>query len=759
MRKFTVGVSSGPVALLLLVTVAMVGPLPGSDAADELDQAQQAAQEALAHEEATHEEWFSVSSARAATQAIAEASREAVGRALAEFEAAGGDGKHDADEAQAGNQTGPTDRFTALRAAYDQMLSDHEVAERAIEALPPMEVRMWRVIADTQAVLRTAAQLEAKQAQELADRDAADANAVEQARRAERKVRELDALTAWKAESWSRSFQQSTFNQMRRMHVEAGKLAEALAAVETDPGRQEQLQALVAASTEKQRQAQEQSEAFGRTADAAADKLRVLENLAWGGLKPLATEEWNSSTARHLLVRAGFGGTPKQVADLHAMGLHRAVEFLVAFQNQPAAKPMFDAAPQSPPQPYEAMIRLDRLKLRAVNERQRQEAQQLTQLRNWWLRRMIESPRPLQEKMTLCWHGHFAVQHSVVENSYALYRQNQLFREHAAGSFAALLYGIVHDPAMLRYLDNNTNVKGHANENLAREIMELFAMGEYQGYGEQDVREAARALTGYTFDVRSGQFRFQHALHDEELKTVFGRTGSFTGDDLVSLILEQPSTSRFIARKLFEFFAYQDPDTKTVEALATLVRDANYELAPVLTNLFLSDAFYSDKAVGTQIKSPVDLVVGTLRSLGVTQLSNPAAIDTALQDMGQELFEPPDVKGWRGGRSWVNSSRLLTRYNTVTELIRNADQGGQKKGIDVVALLQGAAWETTADVVDSLAELCLPRPLEASKRQELIDCINDLPPVSQWTSQHDAVNGRLRDLLVLLTSTPDYQFQ
>ncbi|MAD80206.1 MAG: hypothetical protein CMJ50_05080 [Planctomycetaceae bacterium] len=762
MWNFKIDVPRGRVAVLLVVAAAMVGPLPDLGTADELDQARKAAKEALTFEAETHEEWFSVSSARAATQAIAEASREAAERALAEFEEAGRNLKRTEGQEQAETRNGLANRLTALRAATDQMITDHEVAQRAIEAVPPMETRMWLVIADTQAALRTVAQLEAKQAQELVDRVAADASGVssaEQARLALRKVRQIDALTAWKAEAWSRTFQQSTFNQMRRMHAEAGKLAEALAAAETDPRRQKRLKTLVASSTEKRRKAQDQSETIGRTADTAADDLRVLSNLAWGGLKPLATQTWDQSHARHLLVRAGFGGTPKQVAELCDMGPHRAVEFLVDFQRQPAAKPVFDAAPQQPRQPYEAMIRLDRLRLRAANRRKRSDEQQLTRLRHWWLRRMIESPRPLQEKMTLWWHGHFAVQQSVVENSFALYRQNQLFREHAAGNFAALLHGIVHDPAMLRYLDNNTNVKGHANENLAREIMELFAMGEYQGYGEQDVREAARALTGYNFDARSGQFRFRRDEHDEGLKTVFGQTGPFTGDDLVALILEQPTTSRFIARKLFEFFAYRDPDTETVEALAAVVRNADYELAPVLKNLFLSEEFYSSKALGTQIKSPVELVVGTLRSLNVALVPNPASIDTALQDMGQELFEPPDVKGWRGGRSWVNSSRLLTRYNAITELVRNVQQGGQREGIDVVALLQGTECQTSADVVDYLAKACLVRPLEASKRQELVSNLEDLPSISQWASQRDTVNRRLQDLLVLLVSVPEYQFQ
>ncbi len=736
------------------VAAAIFGLWLNLSAANELDQARKVAKKMVEIEAETHEEWFSLSSARAASTAIAEASRERARRALTKFQEAQDGRKHSTDKVE-GEQA---DQLKALRNVTDQMITDHEVASRAIEALPPMEKQMWKVIAKTQAALRVVAQLEAKQAQDLADQNTKDA-LVEQVRRSLRKMREIDVLTAWKNEMWTRSFQQSTVKQMSRMHEAVVNLATDLAAVETDPDRQKKLKALIAESAEKKRKADEKSGAFGKVANVAAGEQRILKNLAWDGLKPLATSEWNESRARHLLARAGFGGTPKQVAELHAKGLYRAVDSLVDFQNQPAASPVFDAAPPQARQPYEVMIRLDRLKMRAVNIRTQADKQQLLRLRHWWLRRMIESSRPLQEKMTLWSHGHFAVQQSVVENSYALYRQNQLFREHATGNFGALLYGIVHDPAMLRYLDNNTNVKGHANENLAREIMELFSMGEYQGYDEKDVREAARALTGYDFDARSGQFRFRRDQHDEESKTVFGQSGPFTGDDLVALILEQPATSRFIAGKLFEFFAYRDPDDETVDALAAVLRDADYELAPVLKNLFLSEAFYSSETVGTQVKSPVDLVVGSLRKLGVTQVSNPASIDKALQDMGQELFEPPDVKGWRGGRSWVNSSRLLIRYNTVTELVREVRQGGGKKGIDVVALLKGSECNTAAEIVDALTEICLARPLGESKRQELIDCIEELPPRSQWGKQHDSVNRRLQDLLVLLTSTPEYQFQ
>jgi uncharacterized protein (DUF1800 family) len=754
------------VILAIAGIAAGLGLQQGLSAADELGQAKNAAEKLVKAEEEMHEQWFSLSSARAASTGIADASREKAERDLAEFQKAqtdkGRGAQQTADTLQTETRGEQGDSLKALRSASDQMITDHEVALRAIEALPPMEARMWEMIAKTQAALRKVAELEARQAQEVADQAAAGPakdSAAEKARLAWQKMREIDVLTEWKSEMWTRSFRQATARQMSQTSQAAGKLAAGLVAVENDPVRQERLKTLIAESADKENQAKQQVKALGEAADAAAERQRVLGNLAWGGLKPLDVSQWDRAKARHLLVRAGFGGTPKQVAELHAKGLHRAVDSLVDFQNQTAAGPGFDAAPPQASQPYEAMIRLDRLKARAANQRENLDNQQLTRLRNWWLKRMVESTRPLQEKLTLCWHRHFAVQQSVVGNSYALYRQNQLFREHAAGNFAALLYGIVHDPAMLRYLDNNSNVKGHANENLAREIMELFAMGEYQGYGETDVREAARALTGYDFDARSGQFRFRHDQHDGEPKTVFGQTGPYTGDDLVALILEQPSTSRFISTKLFESFAYQNPGDETVESLARVLRDAEYELAPVLKNLFLSEEFYSSKAIGTQVKSPVELVVGTLRNLGIKQLANPAPLDKALQEMGQELFEPPDVKGWRGGRSWINSSRLLVRYNTVTDLVRDVHQGGKQTGVDVMALLEGAQHETPSDIVNSLGQLCLARPLGESKHQELVACLDDLPPFPQWAKQHDQVNRRLQDVLVLLTSLPEYQFQ
>ncbi len=480
-----------------------------------------------------------------------------------------------------------------------------------------------------------------------------------------------------------------------------------------------------------------------KAAYAAATELHVALR---GGLKPLPLNSWDYTKARHLLVRAGFGGTPQDVAKLHAMGLHQAVDTIVDFQLQPAPNFPFEVAPPQRADPY-----------KITGAREEPEGNKLQRLRLWWLKRMVESPRPLQEKLTLFWHGHFATQYSVVQHSYTFYQQNQLFRDHAAGNFGGLLYGIVHDPVMLRYLDNNRNVKGQPNENLAREIMELFAMGVDQGYTQADIKEAARALTGYTYDHFTGQFRFVTEQHDDSPKTIFGKTGNWTGDDLVKLILEQPSTARFIAGKLFAFFASDNPSPDTVDRLAGVLRNNQYELTSLLRNLFLSEEFYSERSLRTQIKSPVQLVVGMCRDLGVRDVVDYAALEGAIRGMGQELLEPPDVKGWREGRSWINANRLFVRYNSGSDLLRSIAQTNNRRGIDVVALLDGKGITTSAEVVDFLAKTCFVRPLSEQKRKELTDFVADLPPCTQWASQRDQVNERLRGLLVLMLSMPEYQ--
>ncbi|RIK81608.1 MAG: DUF1800 domain-containing protein [Planctomycetota bacterium] len=488
---------------------------------------------------------------------------------------------------------------------------------------------------------------------------------------------------------------------------------------------------------------------------AEPQSARVVEA---EGLARLDPGDFDRAKARHLLSRAGFGGTPDEARNLHALGLEGAVDKLVEFRDDAAwdlpidVESAFRDGRDPKSVPPEERRRLDQ-------ERRKKDAAQLARLRAWWMQRMIASPRPLEEKLTLFWHGHFATEHQVVRDSYALWVQNQMLRTHA-DDFAALLRGIVRDPAMLRYLDNNRNERRRPNENLAREIMELFSMGE-GNYTEQDIREAARALTGYTFVREAATFRFAKNKHDEGEKTIFGEKGRYDGDGLVDLILRQPQTSRFVAAKLFAFFAHDSPSEETIERLSTLVRRHEFRLAPVLKNLFMSAEFYSSRAMGTQVKSPIQLVVGTYRVLGIEE-GDFAAGYQAARNMGQDLFQPPNVKGWPGGRDWINSRLVFARYNSLANLVDPSRRGKRQAegGFDVIAAVEARRFANAGEVVDYLAGACLSVPLAESKRQALIDYLDNgrpFPASKEWDSKRDEVNARLRAVLVLMICMPEYQ--
>ncbi|MBI3461862.1 MAG: DUF1800 domain-containing protein [Planctomycetes bacterium] len=482
---------------------------------------------------------------------------------------------------------------------------------------------------------------------------------------------------------------------------------------------------------------------------AAQDRAARCHAEALGGLPPLASDQWNYAKARHLLVRAGFGGTPDEVQKLSEMGLHAAVDYMVNIYDRPVANIEFDPLRLERPEPWESRLEplIEGRSLR--DERIARERRQQAELRQWWLRRMAESPRPLQEKLTLFWHDHFSVQYQELYRTYMLYQQNQLFRTYGCDNYGALLRGIAHDPAMIRYLDNHRNFKNSGNENLGREILELFSMGEGHGYTEQDLREASRALTGYNYDPWTEQFVFLARRHDETDKTIFGRKGNWGGDELVTLILEQPATARYVASKLFVFLAYEDPEPEVVERLAHVLRAGNYDLRPMLKNLFLSQAFYSDRAMATHIKGPVELLVGLIRDIGLADVDY-RAVDSATIQMGQMLFEPPNVAGWEENRAWITAERILTRYNLVANLV-------ERPSADIVGLLEGRGLRTSQEVVDYLSKACLATPPSEAKRQELAAFLGELPPPDQWAAKRNQLNARLRAVVVALFSTPESQ--
>ena len=278
----------------------------------------------------------------------------------------------------------------------------------------------------------------------------------------------------------------------------------------------------------------------------------------------------------------------------------------------------------------------------------------------WWANRMLTTPRPLEEKLTLFWHGHFATGQNKVRDYRMMLRQNGMFRREASGSFRDLLSGILKDPAMLVYLDNGENVKSHPNENFGRELLELFTMG-VGNYSESDIREAARAFTGWTNNVLD--FRFDEQQHDFGVKTFLGKTGDFNGDDIVGLILAQKVTAEFVSAKLYRYFVREDIADAVKVELGRTFRESGYQLKPLLTRIFMSKDFYSPPSYGTQIKTPVHLLVSTFKKMGLTEVPTVPDFGRLTASLGQTLFEPPNVAGWAGGRTWITASTLLQRGN------------------------------------------------------------------------------------------------
>ena len=316
-------------------------------------------------------------------------------------------------------------------------------------------------------------------------------------------------------------------------------------------------------------------------------------------------------------------------------------------------------------------------------------------------------------------------------------RQNELIRIHAAGDFKQLLHGMSRDTAMLIWLDGNANRKRHPNENFAREIMELFALG-VGNYTEKDIQEAARAFTGW--HVRDGQFWMHELQHDDSPKTVFGKTGSYDGNDIVNLCLEQPSCPRFLATKLAKTFVCPDPSKDIIDQLAHRIRHHDLNQRPVLRELFSSQWFYEAENRRTLIKSPLEFVLGTLRTL-VEPIRWPGVIKV-LADLGQNIFEPPSVKGWEGGRLWITSSSLLQRANFATEVTTTSQFGPLSETVRHVSS------EGSEAIVSQLGRWLLSDHLDDTIRQELLKF---------YVSAEGTADQKLRGLLQLILTLPEYQ--
>lgn len=442
---------------------------------------------------------------------------------------------------------------------------------------------------------------------------------------------------------------------------------------------------------------------------------------AWASYQPNAERPWTRELAAHLYRRAGFAATWSQLEEAIAAGCQATVARLMT-PSQEAEQFYTDAARAA-----ESLL--------GTNDAQ--------QLAAWWLYVLIHSPHPLLERLTLFWHGHFATSAAKVTDVRMMYAQNSLLRKHALGSFRAMLDSASKDPAMLIWLDSTTNHKAHPNENFAREVMELFCLG-IGNYSEHDIKEAARAFTGW--ELRKNEFRFNRYQHDAGQMTVLGQTGAWTGDDVLRILLDQPATGRFLVRKLFRWLVSEtaDPPAALIEPLAAGLRQHDYDLAWLARTILSSNLFYSPQAVRQRIKGPVELAIGLLRSLETS--ANTVALQEDLQKLGQAVFFPPNVKGWDGGTAWINSSTLVGRANLVWAIA--GGDGRTKARVEPEKLAALAKIDQPAAKAGRLVELLLACPVPDAVQVQL---------ASIASANDGGERQRLARLIHAIATLPEYQ--
>jgi uncharacterized protein (DUF1800 family) len=388
----------------------------------------------------------------------------------------------------------------------------------------------------------------------------------------------------------------------------------------------------------------------------------------------------------------------------------------------------------------------------------RADAQKFQELREWWVTRMIQTRRVLQEKMVLFWHGLLVSGRPETRLTENLYIQNELFRRNALGNFKEMISSIAKDPAMLEYLDNESNRKGRPNENFARELLELFTMG-IGNYTEQDIKEAARAFTGWT--RRGYEFFFNAAQHDDGTKTFLGRTGNLDGGDVISIIFEQPATLRFLPRRLFEYFGYVRPEESLVEEMAEAFRQSTFHVAPLVRAILTSQAFYSPKAMRSQVKSPAQLVVGTARLLDL-EAGGITSLVRATDLMGQALLYPPNVGGWPRGESWITTATILMRYNFSNLVLTGGMPGVARRPVSRPPVPAGATkicegGKTAGEVVERLVDALVAGTLDETRRSALVRALGASAAQLSFTPTGADGEARLRSALHLLMSSPEYQ--
>lgn len=462
----------------------------------------------------------------------------------------------------------------------------------------------------------------------------------------------------------------------------------------------------------------------------------------------------------HLMRRAGFGSRIPELEALVSQGYEAIVEQLVNPENQ------FDID--------EAIFFRYHPQAELINPQINPHAQLN------WLYRMVNTKRLLQEKMALFWHHVFATGNDKVGDAYAMHSQVEMFRSHGMGNYKDLLLQLARNPAMIYWLDNQENHKRAPNENWGRELLELFSMGVGH-YTEEDVFECSRAFTGWTFTGRvigiqlgpvPWKFGYRAEDHDNGEKTFLGHTGNFDGEDIIDIIVQQPACARFMMRHLYNFFVADEPevpkwpdvparDPVAIDLLSEVFVESGYEMKPVLRTLFNSDFF--KEAMYQKVKSPVEVVVGTLKLTGDLEGPDPrwGEIIDETASMGQDILNPPSVEGWHTGKEWINSGALINRVNFVADRVRDTDLPGVKDIIKNVSL--NVSFEESEVSSEEFVNRCLdqmgPLKVKDEVHAELVAHVGADGPISLPTDGNDLeFEKRVADLLALIAGTKEYQF-
>jgi hypothetical protein len=504
-----------------------------------------------------------------------------------------------------------------------------------------------------------------------------------------------------------------------------------------------------------------------------AAKLSSLDKIdpsaAWQPWRPSPDDPWGRKWAAHIYRRAGFGPSRADLLEAEHLGFEGTLDLLL----------------RGRPQTEELRATLtDVGRIVAARDDGGE------QLRGWWLYSMLHSGHPLREKLTLFWHSHFATSIAKVRSAPLMFRQNCLLRAHALGKFGPFLQAMSKDGAMLVWLDSNSNVQGKPNENYARELMELFSLG-VGNYTEKDIREAARAFTGWHTDGEG--FRFNARVHDTGTKTVLGQIGTWDGGDIVRVVLEQPAAARFLVRKLYHFFISENavPPDALLEPLCESFRKSDYDIALLVRTLLASRHFYSEHAFRQRIKSPVEYVVGAVQAVYRRYDETEAdyrplpqiVLARRVEAMGQVLFAPPNVKGWRGGKSWLNTATVLERTNFAASLAMgtlwndrlpqptpaappdgdepapvesdsddtSAEESAPPLALDPARLLREEKVSRPEDIVRLLMDLYVPGGIRPAAEKKLTAFVAEGKPSGR------ALEHRVREAIHAILTMAEYQ--